>query len=341
MRVTRGWRLDHSHGHRLSFLYTLQLYTNYHTLLFLQATVGSHSYEKTNWFSNMLSIPPRQTLTTLRVFTAWSAFLAYFLSGMLGVFFPELFSGLFFMKLSGRDREYWRLDCALLAVIGFFYIVTARSRPAITGNGAILGTVPERLFFVVAVLVWLCRQSLIALPFAAAFAFLDSTFAIITYIIWSRNTPGASLKKCLVEIAKLMVPILGPAKKWSSNCVQIIGYLQMVISLTFIVKPEIARDAMGLDAFQGYSKGLISLVFMQMAIIGWFHVLGGGDGNDACPIAAVFYRLAWKVPLISLMYYFDCIERGFALAMGVADLTSAFIILISLCIEALPSKTTN
>jgi len=113
----------------------------------------------------------------------------------------------------------------------------------------------------------------------------------------------------------------------------------MVVSLTFMAKPEIAPDAMGLDAFGGSSKGLVSLFFMQMTIIGWFHVLGGGDGNESGPIAAVFYRLAWSAPLISVLYYFDGIERGFALALGMADSMSALIISISLCIESLPSNT--
>lgn len=288
----------------------------------------------------MLSIPPRQTLTTLRVFTVWSAVMAYLISGILGVAFPQLMSRVFMMDLSGRfDTGYWRLNCGSLAVIGFLYVVTARSRPAVTGNGALLGTVPERLLFVTSTLVWLFRQSLVSLPFAAAFGLLDSTLAIITYVIWSRNTPEASPKKCMGEIVKIMLPILSPARKWSSNCVQIIGYLQMVASLTFMAKPEIARDAMDLDAFGGSSKGLLSLLFMQMAITGWLHVLGGGDGNESCPTAAVFYRLAWSAPLISLLYYFDGIERGFALALGIADSMSALIICISLCLEALPSKT--
>lgn len=305
--------------------------------LFYQATVGSDSYARKTWFHNMLSIPPRQTLTSLNLFTAWSAFMAYVVGGILGVAYPPL-SALLNMKLSGREQEYWRLSCGALAGIGFFYIVTARSRPMVAGNGAILGTVPERVFFVTAVLMWLFRQSLVPLRVVVTFTLLDTTLATITYIIWSRNTPGASPKKCLVEIAKLMLPILGPAKKCTSNCVQMIGYIQMAISLTFMAKPEIARDAMGLDAFEGYSKGLIALFFMQMAIIGWFHVLGGGDGNESCPIAAVFYRLAWSTPLISLMYYFDCIERGFAVSMGIADLIGAIVILIPLCIEALSSK---
>lgn len=287
------------------------------------------------------AIPESQTSATLRVFTMWSAVLAYFISGLLGVVFPELLSALFFMKLTGRDKAYWRINCALLTVIGFLYIVMAKSRPLITGNGAILGTVPERLLFVVAVLVWLCYQSLLSLPFAAAFSLLDSVLAIVTYIIWYRNTPEASLKKCLVEIGKLMIPILGPAKKWSSNIVQIISYLEMVISVTLIVRPDAARDLMGLDAFQGFSKGMVSVFFMQMVVIGWLQVLGGGDGNEACPIAAVFYRIAWKVPVVSLMYYFNHLERGFALAVAVADLASASVILISLCVEVLPSKKDN
>ena len=180
----------------------------------------------------MLSIPPKHTLTTLRVFTVWSAVMAYLISGILGVAFPQLMSRVFMMDLSGRfSSGYWRLNCGSLTVIGFLYIVTARSRPAVAGNGTLLGTVPERLLFVTSALVWLFRQSLVSLPFAAAFGLLDSTLAIITYVIWSRSTPEASPKKCMGEIAKIMLPILGPARKWSSNCVQIIGCLQMVSSL--------------------------------------------------------------------------------------------------------------
>ncbi|PFX11333.1 hypothetical protein AWC38_SpisGene24999 [Stylophora pistillata] len=305
------------------------------------ATVDSSKITKANWFSTMMCTPQSRTSDTLHVFTMWSALLAYLLNGLLGVIFNELLSAMLFMKLTGRDKLYWRITCALLTVIGFLYVVMARSRPLITGNGAILGTVPERLFFVVPVLAWLCYQSLVSLPFAAAFSLLDSGFAIITYIIWYRNTPQASLKNCLVEIGKLMIPILGPEKKWASNIVQIIGYLEIVISVTLMAKPDIARELMGLDAFQGFSKGILSLFFMQVAVIGWLQVLGGGDGNEACPIAAVFYRIAWKVPFVSLMYYFNDLERGFTLAVTVADLASASAILISLCIEALPSKKDN
>ena len=108
-----------------------------------------------------------------------------------------------------------------------------------------------------------------------------------------------------------------------------------------MAKPEIARDALGLDAFQGFSQGLVALYFMSTVVIGWLHVLGGGDGNGSSPIAAVVYRLVWTVPLVSVMYYFDRIERGFALAVGTSDLISALIIFIPLCIQSLSSKAKN
>ena len=290
----------------------------------------------------MLSLPPRETLATLQRFTAWSTFIAYFANGLLGVAFPVIVNfALFNMKLNGRENEYVRLNCAQLAVIGFLYVVTARSRPKTGGSGAILGTVPERLFFIPAVLIWLYQQSLVPFLFSAAFTLLDSMLSIVTFIIWSRDTPGASPKKCLREIADIMFPTLRPVQKWSSNCTQIVGYFQLVVSLTFMFKPEIARDSLGLDAFGGFSKGLIALFSMSNVVISWLHVLGGGDGNESSPIAAVFYRLVWNVPLVAIMYYFDRIERGFAFTMGISDLLSAFIILISLCMESLSSKAKN
>ena len=321
---------------------TVEETSNCISLIFRQATAGSDSSTSGNWFKTMLSIPPRKPLATLQKFTAWSAFLAYFVSGVLGMVFLQILNlTMFDMKLSGRDYEFLRLNCGLIAVIGLLYIAAARSRPMVLGNGAILGTVPERLFVVSAILIWLYHQSLVPFVFAANLTVLDSLLATITYIIWSRNTPGASPKKCVKEIADIMLPILGPPRKWSSTCTQIIGYSQLVLSITFIAQLEIARDALGLDEFVGFSKGMLALFFMSMMVIGWLHVLGGGDGNESTPIAAVFYRLAGTVPLVSVMYYFDRIERGLALAMGISDLISAFIILMSLCTESLPSKAKN
>ena len=289
---------------------------------------------RANWFRTMLSIPPRKQLTILQKFTAWSAFIAYLSSGVLSVVFPQIVNfALFNMKLSGRDYEYGRLVCSLLAVIGFLYIVIARSSPLVTGDGAILGTVPERLFAVPAALFWFYYQSLIPTIMLAAFVFLDPALAVATYIIWACSTPGASLKRCFEEIAGLVHPFRKPSQKWSSTMTQGIGYFQLVVSLILLAKPEFARDALGLDAFKGYSQGLIAVYFMCTAVIGWLHVLGGGDGNESLPIGAVVYRLGWTMPLVSLMYCFDCIERGFVLALVVSDLISVLIISIPLCIE--------
>jgi len=307
-----------------------------------EATVNSDSSAEVNWFRSMLSLPPRKQLAALHTFTAWSAFLAYFVSGVLGVAFPQILNFAFFdMKLSSRESEYVRLNCGLLVVIGFLYIVTARSSPMVIGNGAILGTVPERLFLVTAILIWLYQQALIPFIFTLAFVLLDSTLAVATYVIWSRNTPGASPRKCLGEITEIMLPILSPKQKWSSNCAQIIGYFQIVVSFTFLAQPEIARDALCLDPFGGFTKGLVALFFMSNVVIGWLHVMGGGDGNESFPTAAVFYRLVWSVPLISVMYYFDRIEKGFALAVGTSELISALIIFVPLCIKLLSSKKKN
>lgn len=290
----------------------------------------------------MLSLPTSKTFTTLHKFTTWSAFIAYFVNGLLGVAFPTILNfAMFNMKLSGRENDYVRIICAQLVVIGFLYVVTARSRPKADGNGAILGTVPERLFFVSAVLIWLYQQSLIPILFATAFAGLDSTLAVVTFIIWFRGTPGASPMKGLREIADMILPVLKPMQKWSSKCTQIVGYFQIVVSLTFMFEPEIARDALCLDTFGRFSKGLIALFFMSNVVISWLHILGGGDGNESSPIAAVFYRLVWNVPLVAIMYFFGRIEEGFAVAMGTSDLIGAFIILIPLCFESLSSKTKN
>lgn len=282
----------------------------------------------------MLSIPPRKQFTILQTFTAWSAFIAYLSVGALNVVFPQIVNfALFNMKLSGRDYEYGRLVCALLTVIGFLYIVSARSFPLVTGDGTILGTVPERLFFVPAALFWFYYQSLIPITMLAAFVFLDPALAVATYIIWACSTPGASLKRCFGEIAGLVHPFQNPSQKWSSTMTQGIGYFQLVVSLILLAKSEFARDALGLDSFKGYAQGLIAVYFMSTAVIGWLHVLGGGDGNESLPIGAVVYRLGWTMPIVSLMYCFDCIERGFALALVVSDLMSVLFISIPLCIE--------
>ena len=291
----------------------------------------------------MVSFPPAAPLTALQTFTAWSAFFMYFVVGLSGGVFPQILNFLFYnMEGSGRDLDYMRICSMALAQIGFWYIVNARSCPKVVGNGAILGTVPERLFFISGALIWMYIQSMIPLRFAIAFTALDSTLAIVTYIIWYQNTPGASLLKCLKEILAVMLPVpFTPIRNWSSSCSQITGYGKLAVSLIFTFRPDIAQDVLGKAPCGEFSKGLISVYFMSNVAIGWLEVLGAGNGNDASPIAAVFYRLAWNVPMFAVMYYLGRMEQGFASAVVVIDSVAGVLVTMCLGIDALSSKKTN
>lgn len=267
----------------------------------------------------------------------------YLVFGLSGGVFPQILNFVFYsMKASGRDVDYFRICSIALSQIGFLYIVNARSCPKVVGNGAILGTVPERLFFISGSLIWMYMQSMVPLSFAMAFTALDSSLAIVTYIIWSQTTPGASPLRCLKEIGDVMLPIpFTPMRNWSSSCSQLTGYGKIAVSLTFTFRPDIAQDALGLDPCGEFSKGLISAYFMSNAVIGWLEALGAGNGNDVSPIAAVLYRLLWNVPMFAVMCYFGHIERGFALAVSVMDSVAGILVAICLGIDALSSKKTN
>ena len=147
--------------------------------------------------------------------------------------------------------------------------------------------------------------------------------------------------KSLGEIADVVIPILSAKRNWSSNCIQIIGYLKATVSLSFAANTEIARDALGLDTFGEFSKGIVALLLITNAVIGWQQILGGGNGNESTPLAAVFYRLVWSMPLVAVMYHLERIERGLALAIVTADSVSVLLILISLAMDSLSSKKTN
>lgn len=290
----------------------------------------------------MLFLSPSAPLSTLQKFTVRSAFIAYFASGLLCTAFPDIINFAFYsMKGTGSDIDYFRLNGIALSQIGFFYIVTGRSHAKVAGNGAILGTVPERLFFIPGALIWMYQQSMVPLLFATAFTALDASFALITYIIWYQNTPGASPLKCLNEIGDVMLPTFRPVRNWSSNCTQLIGYLQMAVSLAFAFKPEVARDLLGLEPFGEVSKGMIAVYFMSNIVIGWLQVLGAGNGSGSSPIAAVFYRLVWNVPLFAILFYFEGIERGFAVAVVVADSIGGLLIVLCLYKDSLQSKKMN
>jgi len=304
---------------------------------------GKETSRNTNWFQTMLSFPPAAPLTSLQKFTAWSAFVMYLIPGLAGGVFPQILNFLFFnMEGSGRDLDYMRICCMALAQIGFWYIVNGRSCPRVEGNGAILGTVPERVFFISGALIWMYLQSLIPFSFAIAFTVLDSTLAIVTFIIWYQNTPGASLLQCLKEIVAVMLPVpFTPMRNLSSSCSQITGYGKLAVSLIFTFRTDIAQDVLGEAPCGEFAKGLISVYFMANTAIGWLEVIGSGNGNDASPIAAVFYRLAWNVPMFTVMYYFGRIEQGFAAAVVVMEAIAGVIVTMCLGIDDLSSKKTN
>ena len=86
-------------------------------------------------------------------------------------------------------------------------------------------------------------------------------------------------------------------------------------------------DALHLHQFPELSDGLLSLYFMNTAAVDWLHVLSGEDGSNSFPIAAVYCRLAWGVPLVSAMCYFGRIERTFAIPIGISETLSALLII--------------
>ena len=278
------------------------------------------------WFTFMLSIPSREPMSVTQKFTQWSSVLAYCMEGFSLLVCPQLWKILLQLEFEGRTEGYLRLTGLGVLVIGFLITISARSNHQSPSHGSILGSVVGRLLFVSGILQLLVLRNMLPLKFALVFMGLDTLLPLITLVIWYRETEGASVSLFFQEAFLPMFKLRGVTSGGSIAIIFFVGIFQLFFWLVFVIRPDISQNILQLDRFQGYSNGYLAVVFFTLFLHGWCHVINASSVNHSFVPAALFYRIALNIPVLSILGLFDQIERNLCITLLGFDFCLSIII---------------
>ena len=271
----------------------------------------------------MLSIPPKLPLSNTQCFSYISALVAYFLVGLTMTFAPDAWNMFLKMDFGAGGRAYFILVGSGMVVIGLCIVVLARNEASQVPNaGPLLGTVFNRLVIVNGFSIRFYIQGILNARFSGMISLLDSTLAIITYVIWARETPDASLIKFFQDIWST-INLFSPRPP-RYLIFQLLGCGQIIVCL---MAPSILLSS-GIvpSSIEGrHAEGLFRAYFVIVLVHALFHVLAAGSQNDSYPIAAVFYRLIWNIPVFLFLGFTAQIPPQLAQILVIYDIT--FIVL--------------
>ena len=277
-----------------------------------------------DWFKFMLSVLLTEPMTNMQKFTQWSSVFAYCIGGGTLLVCPQLWGIILQLHFLGRSEGYLRLIGLGVIVIGFLLIVAARSNQ----QGPTLGSVFARFVLVNAILAMLANRNMMPLSFALLFMGLDTTLALITLVIWCRETEGASVSLFLREIFIPIFKCHAVTSEKSTAAVFFVGLFQFFFWLVFCIRPDAAQNILHLDHFQGHSSGFLAGVFFTLTIHGWHHITDASAGSQPFVRAALFYRILLNVPVFVILGFVDQIERNLCIALLVFELCSFVVILV-------------
>ena len=150
----------------------------------------------------------------------------------------------------------------------------------------------------------------VPLSFVLTFMILDSSLALITLVIWVRNTDGASVILFFREVFLPILKLYAVTSGYSIAAVFFIGIFTMFFWLVFTITPDTAQNIFHLDQFQGHSGGFLACVFFTLSIHGWEHVTNASCVNHPFVPGAIFYRIVLNTPALIILYLADQIERN-------------------------------
>ena len=162
---------------------------------------------------------------------------------------------------------------------------------------------------------------MLPLSFALFFMVLDSFLALVTLVIWCRETEGASVSAFFREIFAPISQCRGPRTGGSIAVVFCLGIFQFFFWFVLMIRPDFAQQTFHLDSFQGYSAGFLAAYFFLMTLHGECHVSGASNVNHCLSPAFVFYRILFNVPVLIVLFLVDQIEKNdviFAIIISVA-----------------------
>ena len=281
-----------------------------------------------DWFTFMLSIPRTEPLTTTQKFTQWSSILAYCGGGFSLLVFPQLWKILLQLDFQGRSEGYLRLTGLGVFVIGFLLVVSARSNLQSPINGPILGSVFSRLLYVNGMLLMLVLRDMLPLSFALVFMGLDTLLPLLTMVIWSCETEGASVSLFIREAFLQIFKCHAIQSGASIAVIFFVGIFQLFFWLVFVIRPDFAQNILQLDQFQGHSNGFLAGAFFSLSVHGWIHVTNSSAANQPIIPAALFYRVLLNVPVLLILVLVDQIERNLGFTLLGFDMGFSIIILL-------------
>ena len=286
-----------------------------------------------DWFKFMMSIPRTEPMTKTELFTQWSCLVAYILGGCTTLFAPQLWKIILQFNLEGHSEGYLRLMGLGVIDIGLIFMITARSNHKVFRHEEILTFILSRFHLVVAVSLMMILRKMLPLSFALFFMVLDLSLALITLVIWCRETEGASVRSFFREIFAPLLQCRGPKTGGSIMVIFYLGIPQFFFWLVFTLRSDFAQKMFHLDSFQGYSVGFLAAYFFLISLHGLYHVVGASNVNHCLGPAFVFYRILFNVPVYIVMFLVDQIERNLFIVLMVFDLVFSAVVFISLVRE--------
>ena len=279
-----------------------------------------------DWFKFMLSIPRAKPMTMTQKFTMWSSLIFYCAGGFILLAWVQLWKIIFRIDFQGRTEGYIRLALLGVFILGFQIVIMARSSDQSPRNGTILGTIFGRLVYVNGVLLMMIVRDMVPLSFALTFIILDSSLALITLVIWVRETEGASVILFFQEVSLPILKLRGVTSGYSMAAVFFIGITTMFFWLVFTIRPDTAQNIFHLDQFQGHSGGFLACVFFTLSLHGWCHVTNTSCVNHPFVSGAIFYRIALSAPVLLVLYLVDQIERNLFIVLLSFDIGLSIVV---------------
>jgi len=281
----------------------------------------------------MMSIPRTEPMTKTELFTQWSCLVAYILGGCSILSAPQLWEIIMQFNLEGHSEGYLRLVGLGVIDIGLIFMIAARSNHKVSRHEEILTSILSRFLLVVAISLMMILRKMLPLSFALLFMVLDTSLAVITLVIWCRETEGASVSFFFREIFAPLLQCRDPKTGGSIIFIFYLGIPQFFFWLVLTVRPDFVQKMFHLDSFQGYSVGFLAAYFFRISLHGLYHVVGASNVNHCLSTAFVFYQILFNVPVYIVLYLVDQIERNLFIVLMVFDLIFSAVMFISLVRE--------
>lgn len=263
-----------------------------------------------DWFKFMFSIPRAEPMTMTQKFTMWSSLIVYCAGGFILLAWVQLWKIIFHIDFQGRTEGYIRLTLWGVFILGFLIVIMTRSSDQSPKNGTILGTIFGRLVYVNGVLLMMILRDMVPLSFALAFMILDSSLALITLVIWVRETKEASVILFFREVFLPILKLRGVTSEYSTAAVFFVGIITTFFWLIFTIRPDTAQNIFHFDQFHGHSGGFLACVFFTLFLHGWCHVTNASCVNRPFVHGAIFYRTVLSAPTLIILFLIDQIERN-------------------------------